>query len=373
VWVWGSGFIGTGIPYASFSPPVQIPNLVNITQLAAGESWSYAVRSDGTLWSWGFNGNGQLGDGTATNRLTPVQVTGLSGVVAVASHFAHALALRSDGTVWAWGYNNSGQLGDGTVVERHAPVQVAGLSDVVAIGTGAFHSVALKRDGTVWAWGWNPNGLLGIGSTGFTQLVPAQVLGINAVAEITVGGFHTIAKKSDGSLWAWGWNSWGQLGLGTQTTSESMPTAVGGLSSIGPFVAGRIHSLAAKQAISFASFSAKVEISSSGSFEMNGTFALGSGSTGINPVTQPVTLQVGNFTAKIPAGSFLQNPRGHFVFEGFIDAVALEVNIVPLTDNTFAFRAEGVEANNLPTTNPVNVGLSIGNNVGTTMVTAEIE
>jgi YVTN family beta-propeller protein len=123
----------------------------------------------------------------------------------------------------------------------------------------------------------------------------------------------------------------------------------------------------------FAAFSAKVDISpSTGSFDMNSTFTLGTGSRGINPLTQPVTLKVGAFTATIPAGSFQQNPQG-FVFGGIINGVALEVIIVPQGSNSFALRAQGTGASNLPTTNPVTVGLTIGNNADTTTVTANIQ
>ena len=121
--------------------------------IAGGDSHSLALKSDGTVWAWGYNGCGQLGDGSTTNRLTPVQVSGLTGVVAIAGGGSHSLALKSDGTVWAWGCNDYGQLGDGTTTNRLTPVQVSGLTGVVAIAGGGAHSLALKSDGTVWAWG----------------------------------------------------------------------------------------------------------------------------------------------------------------------------------------------------------------------------
>jgi hypothetical protein len=144
--------------------------------------------------------------------------------------------LKNDGTVWAWGYNNSGALGDGTFTERHVPVEVVGMSDVVAIAAGAFWSAALKSDGTVWAWGGTPDGLV--------HAVPAQVVGFSDVADIAAGGFHLLAGRADGSLWGWGSNAWGQLGLGTQSPTEP-PAMIADLNAVGPFAAGRIHSLAA--------------------------------------------------------------------------------------------------------------------------------
>jgi alpha-tubulin suppressor-like RCC1 family protein len=120
-------------------------------RIAAGAYHSLAVRSDGTVWAWGYNRFGQLGDGTILNRTAPVQVPGLSEVVAVAAGGLHSLAVRSDGTVWAWGNNSAyGQLGDGTTTDRTAPVQVQGLSEVVTVAAGYHHSLAVRSDGTGW-------------------------------------------------------------------------------------------------------------------------------------------------------------------------------------------------------------------------------
>ena len=124
--------------------------------ISGGGYHSLALKKDGTVWAWGHNEYGQLGDGTQTlGRLTPVQVSGLSGVIAIAAGEYHSLALKSDGTVWAWGGNYEGQLGDGTTNNKLTPVQVSGLSGVIAIAASYRHSLALKSDGTVWAWGSN--------------------------------------------------------------------------------------------------------------------------------------------------------------------------------------------------------------------------
>lgn len=145
--------------------------------LAAGAYHSLAIAADGTVWAWGDNFWGQLGDGTTTERLTPVQVDGLTDVVAVAAGAEHTIALRRDGTVWAWGGNYSGELGDGTTTDRSTPGQARGMADVVAIAAGSQHTVALRRDGTVWAWGDNYDGQLGDGTT-TDRLTAVQVQGL---------------------------------------------------------------------------------------------------------------------------------------------------------------------------------------------------
>ena len=134
------------------------------------------MKSDGTVWSWGYNNKGQIGNGTITvNELSPVQATGLTGVVSVAAGYEHTVALKSDGTVWTWGYNNYGQLGDGTTTDESSPVQVSGLTGVIAIAAGYEHTVALKSDGTVWAWGYNTYGQLGDNTIVSTEFARAGV------------------------------------------------------------------------------------------------------------------------------------------------------------------------------------------------------
>ena len=236
--------------------------------IAGGGYHTVALKNDGTVRTWGQNDNGQLGDNTTTDRVTPVQVTGaggagfLTGMKGVSAGFLHTLALKNDGTVWAWGYNMYGQLGDNTSDNRTAPVQVKGpggagfLTGMKAVSAGYAHSMALKTDGTVWAWGYNYIGQLG-DNTHDGRTAPVQVKGpggagfLTDVTGISAGGDHSAAVKEDGTVWAWGSNSRGQLGDGTTTSSESPvqvlgPGGVGFLTGVKAVHAGRTHTVVLK-------------------------------------------------------------------------------------------------------------------------------
>ena len=226
---------GTTEQRATPVPVVGLDGHGGAASVAAGAQHSVVAMADGSVLAWGFNDVGQVGDGTTATRLAAVPVAALgagSGVVAVAAGYDHSLALKADGSVVAWGRNVRGALGDGSTIHRTAPVAVAGLgagSGVVAIAAGGESSLALKADGTVLAWGTNDFGQLGDG-TSIHRSTPVQVAGLgvgSGVTAIAEGGVHGMAAKVDGSVVAWGWNGFGQLGDGTSET-RFMPVAVAG-------------------------------------------------------------------------------------------------------------------------------------------------
>ena len=191
--------------------------LSNVIAIAAGSFHTLALKSDGRYGRGDKILMGRLGGKSTMDKLTPVQVSGLTGVIAIAAGEYHSLALKSDSTVWAWGRNNYGQLGDGTNRDRTSPVQVSGLSGIIAIAAGTIHSIAMKNNGTVWTWGENKYGQLGDNTIMIDRLTPVQVVNSSGVGfagamAIAAGGWHTLAIKTDNTVWAWGRNDYGQLG-----------------------------------------------------------------------------------------------------------------------------------------------------------------
>ncbi len=246
VWAWGYnnyGQLGDGT-WISKSMPVQISGMNHVAALAAGENHSFAIKEDGTVWAWGYNNYGQLGIGSTTSKNAPVQISGLSNVVAVKAGYAHSIALKSDGTVWSWGYNNYGQLGDGTTTNRYAPAQIIGLNNVVAIAAGYSHCLAVKNDGTIWSWGYNGYGQLGNGTT-TSSSTPVQVSGQSNAMAVEAGAYYSIVIKNDGTLWAWGQNTSGQLGNGS-STNKSTAVQVNGMSNVAALETGYYHNVVLK-------------------------------------------------------------------------------------------------------------------------------
>jgi RHS repeat-associated protein len=197
-----------------------VPGLSDIVALAAGYEHSLALKADGTLLAWGDNVAGQIGDGAAgdsDDRDTPVAVANLAGVRAISAGWHHSLAIDGNGTLWAWGRNSNGQLGDGTLAHRYVPTQI--LTGVAEVAAGESHTIALKLDGTVWAWGRNFNGQVGDGTT--TQRNVPTLVNAGLAQHVAAGGRHSLAMTLDGGALAWGKNDQGQLGNGTTTASAN--------------------------------------------------------------------------------------------------------------------------------------------------------
>ena len=235
-WCWGEnsfGQLGDGTTTGRYAP-VGVSGLASgVSAITTGGYHTCAVTGAGALWCWGYNYNGQLGDGTTTNRSVPTAVTGLgSGVSAVAVGAAHACALTGAGAVWCWGYNGYGQLGDGTTTSSLTPVAVGGLgSGVVTLAAGGYHTCALTGAGAALCWGDNEFGQVGDGTTAVYRATPTAVSGLGSgVSGVATGSWHSCAVTTAGAALCWGWNRSGRLGDGT-TANSSTPVAVSGLAS----------------------------------------------------------------------------------------------------------------------------------------------
>ena len=186
----------------------------------------------GAVWTWGSNLSGQLGNGTVPDEIresaSALQVADLRQTIAISAADDYSIALEADGTVWAWGANWGGQLGDGTHEKRDSPVAVSSLTNIVAISTRAFHSLAVRADGTVWGWGFSGlEGQLGIPDDVVIATTAIQVEGLTDVVAVATSPRHSLALKRDGTVWAWGSNSEGQLGSGTACASDECGTVAG--------------------------------------------------------------------------------------------------------------------------------------------------
>ena len=236
LWGWGgvnsSGQIGNGTITATTSSPVQIGTLNNWSKVFAAWSNTMAIKSNGTLWGWGFNTYGQLGDGTATAKSSPVQIGTDTNWSIIAVGNNHTLALRTDGTLWSWGFNGNGELGQNisTATYRSSPVQVGTLNTWTWIGAGSNHSLAVRSDGTLWTWGSSARGEGGRGTTTGVSS-PVQIGTLTNWSKVQGGGYFSLAIKTDGSLWAWGNNNWGQLAQINSTTNRSSPVQIGTLTN----------------------------------------------------------------------------------------------------------------------------------------------
>ena len=247
--VWSWGYSGNGELGVSISPgpknPIMVPSLSNIVAIAAGNSQSLALGSNGLVYACGGNYFGEMGDGNGggPTHYTPTLVSNLSNVISVASGEYYSIALKGDGAVWTWGYGALGRLGNGTNLNQDLPVQVMNLPSAYAISAGQTHGLAACSNGLVYAWGDNLYGELGDGSNG-SKYAPVQVIGVSNVIALSGGESFSLALDAVGRVWAWGQNNYGQLGRGYTSTKETNAMIVPGLENVVAISAGTAFALA---------------------------------------------------------------------------------------------------------------------------------
>jgi len=277
VWTWGANnlnnsnlvyLLGLGSAYDgnAFVPsPTQMPGLSNVTLLGSRAYHAVAVKSDGTVWTWGLNKHFSLGLNNSTVTDTPNQVSGVSNPSMVTAGYGFSLALLQDQTLVSWGANNSEALGNlaqyngGNPNDSYLPVAVTGLTHVIAVSAGWEHVLALKSDGTVWAWGTNTWGGAcgpGMGRLGIVdgasspvtdEPVPTQIPGLANVIQVSAGDGHSAVLKSDGTAWTFGANACGQLGNGDNSYApQYQPVQVPGLTNVVWLMARDHHTQAIK-------------------------------------------------------------------------------------------------------------------------------
>jgi alpha-tubulin suppressor-like RCC1 family protein len=212
-WGWNrNGQLGDG-SMTDRASPADVTGIGDAQALEAGDHYNCVLRSSGQVSCWGFNDVGQLGNGRTDDSATPVAVLDLDDAVELSVGINHACARRATGELACWGEGTRGQLGDGTMLHRSRPVSVPDFPDVPGVAAGGFHSCALLADERIACWGANANGELGDGST-IDSVEPLPVPGLTGLAEVAAGLFHTCARESVGRVHCWGENSRGQLGEG---------------------------------------------------------------------------------------------------------------------------------------------------------------
>ena len=230
--------------YGTVKVNVNADDGVTYPKVVGGYSHFVGLKSDGTVWTWGYNGNGQLGTGDQTNRTEPTK-TKVEDAVDVTAGYYFTAILKKDGTVWISGDNTYGQLGDGTTTNSSEFKQVPNLTDVIQISAGSNTMHVLKKDGTVWSWGRNDCGEYGDGTTVSKEdLTPSQMIKVTNVMQIAAGNLHTAVLTAEGTVWAAGRNSDSQLGfVYNNKENTSTPREMQGLSEVKEIACGEYNTL----------------------------------------------------------------------------------------------------------------------------------
>ena len=295
LWLWGSNFqgqLGVNNTTNRSTPVTTLLDGNNWKSIAGGDDHTIAIKTDGSLWTWGWNYYGQLGVDDRTNRSTPVTtLLGGNNWKSIAGGRFHTIAIKTDGTLWTWGRNQVGQLGVNDTTNRSTPVTtLLGGNNWKSIAGGGDHTIAIKTDGSLWTWGWNFYGELGVNDTTTRSTPVTTLLGGNNWKSIAGGGFHTIAIKTDGTLWNWGENNFGQLGVNDTTTRSTPVTTILGGTNWKSIAGGGDHIIAIKTDGSLWSWG----------FNANGQLGVNDTTIRSTPVT---TLLGGNNWKSIAGGS----------------------------------------------------------------------
>jgi alpha-tubulin suppressor-like RCC1 family protein len=240
------GMVGDNTAINRSSPISVVGGFTDWIQVDASSTNSIGLRANGTVWTWGRNNNGQLGDNTAINRSSPVSVVGgISNWVQISAGYYHTAAIRANGTLWTWGNNSSGELGDNTAINKSSPISVVGgFTDWMQITAGGC-TAAIRANGTLWTWGSNSFGRLG-DNTVINRSSPVTIVGgFTDWVQLSTGTnvSHINAVRANGTMWAWGYGGSGRLGDGTAFIARSSPVSVvGGITDWIRGSAGQNHS-----------------------------------------------------------------------------------------------------------------------------------
>lgn len=228
LWTWGNndeGQLGNGTNISS-NVPVQIGTDTNWAKVVAGSLHSLALKTDGTLWAWGHNAYGQVGNGTFINVNTPTQIGSANNWSDISTYESHSLGIKTDGTLWAWGKNNYYQLSQGNNQNKNTPSQIGSSTNWLSVSAGYQYSFAIQQDSSLWAWGNNSIGQLGNGSIGSFNPNPIQIGATSKWIQVSSGREHTVALQANGTLWGWGMNFFGQLGQGNNSFQILSPVQI---------------------------------------------------------------------------------------------------------------------------------------------------
>ena len=243
LYAWGSNSLGRlGLSDLTYRSSPTLSGGGGIAWVSAGTTFGMAIKTNGTLWAWGQNANGQLGLGDTVNRsgVGHTQVGALTNWYRVQGTSGISFGIKTDGTMWSWGYGAGGQLGLGNLTSYSSPKQIGALTTWASVSIGG----AIKTDGTLWTWGGNSTGELGLGNT-TNYSSPKQVGALTTWASLSLNAGRSAAIKTDGTLWTWGYNYFGELGLGN-TTNRSSPVQVGALTAWSKIDFGDSHAVSTK-------------------------------------------------------------------------------------------------------------------------------